>query len=164
MGQLLGILRVYVTLAVLALLAGTAAWTARSFRWKQVPEIFESMQPALLPSQLVRLDKRVRGTEDLKRGDVVAYLRDPLEPKDVRFGRVVALPGDRVEVKGGALWVNGERPDEPMVGPVTEGEVPEHRLPRRHVFVLVDRRTDVAEDSRSAGAIDVGRILGKARR
>ena len=40
------------------------------------------------------------------RGEVVVF-RDNLDPGKTLIKRVVGLPGDRVQVRGGQLWVNG---------------------------------------------------------
>ena len=80
--------------------------------------------------------------------------------------RLIGLPGDRVKLEGGYLYVNGEKYDEPYVkdeyraggrndfGPVT---VPEGRY-----FVLGDHRS-VSVDSRSkaVGCVAAEQIVGK---
>lgn len=55
-----------------------------------------------------------RSTPNPKRGDVVVF-RYPLNPK-IFFGkRVVAIPGDRVEIRDKQLYVNGAAVAEPYV-------------------------------------------------
>jgi len=42
------------------------------------------------------------------RGDIVVF-RAPSDPRQIWVKRVVGLPGDRVAMKDGQLWVNGEK-------------------------------------------------------
>ncbi|MDR7471777.1 MAG: signal peptidase I, partial [Armatimonadota bacterium] len=65
-----------------------------------------SMEPTLLPHDRVLVDKisyRLRGPH---RGDVIV-LRYPLNPQRNYIKRIVALPGDAVEIRDGRLIVNG---------------------------------------------------------
>ena len=84
-----------------------------------------------------------------ERGDVVVFRTPP----DVRalqadggserlLKRIVAVAGDVVEVKGGALWVNGVRQEEPYLEDSPDYRMPRVRVPEGHVFVLGDNRNN----------------------
>src|SRR5262249_18417522 len=51
---------------------------------------------------------------DPKRGDIVVY-RQPQRPSVEFVKRIVGLPGDTIQIKGGVLYVNGDPvPREPL--------------------------------------------------
>ena len=95
----------------------------------------------------------------LNNGDEVAYVQDD----KLRFGRIVALPGDVVDISEDALTVNGYGVYEDAVYPTT-GEGAKIRfpytVPEGTYFILNDYRSDV-NDSRTFGAIPKGGIKGK---
>lgn len=85
------------------------------------------------------------------RGDLIVYRHNG----ETTFGRVAALPGDRVEIKDGTVWVNGyvalqEQLQMPENGAVAV-EIP-LTVPEKSVFVLSDNSSDI-NDSRLYGAI-----------
>ena len=88
---------------------------------------------------------------NLNTGDEIAYERDG----QIYFGRIVAMPGDTVEISDGSLTVNGYGVFEDAVYPTTdEGSkiTYPYKVPENTVFVLNDYRSD-ATDSRTYGAI-----------
>ena len=70
-----------------------------------------SMAPALLPGDLIMVDKRIDHASKnlgLKRGELVVfkYPRD----KNMHFiKRIIGLPGDKIELRGMELYVNGKK-------------------------------------------------------
>ncbi len=83
-----------------------------------------SMEDTLLVGDFLMVNKFIYGTQipftdrtilpgirPLRAGDVVVF-RYPLDGRDF-IKRCVAVAGDTVEVRGGDLYVNGQRPDEP---------------------------------------------------
>lgn len=76
--------------------------------------------------------------------------------------RVIALEGDVVQVKGGAVHVNGARLNEPYLK--DGGPMPDYgpyKVPGDTVFVMGDNRAN-SQDSRVFGAIKRSSIVGKA--
>jgi signal peptidase I len=65
-----------------------------------------SMKPTLMPGDVVNVAKYPAGTQPA-RGDLIAF-RLPSDTKTVFIMRVVGLAGDKVQVVGGALQINGE--------------------------------------------------------
>ena len=125
----------------------------------------ESMVPTLLVNDRVivfQLDK------DPARGDIVVFNRPPTDPKtsesdpDVLIKRVIGLPGDVVESKDGAVYVNGQRLVEPYLpeGVRTDINAP-ITVPAGRLLVLGDNR-GVSYDGRRFGPIDKGLVIGRA--
>lgn len=78
-----------------------------SANWYQLMLIQgRSMMPAYKHLQMVVLDKH---TESYTRGQVVAFSCESLSGNLVK--RIVAIPGDRVQIQNGTLYVNGEVSD-----------------------------------------------------
>jgi signal peptidase I len=76
--------------------------------------------------------------------------------------RVVALPGETIEVRGGVVYINGLRLVEPYLpsGAFTADLAPT-TVPARHLYVLGDHRVNSA-DSRFFGPISQSSIVGRA--
>ncbi len=121
-----------------------------------------SMVPEQRNGERILVNKFIYNFRPISRGDVVVfwYTEDP----DVSFiKRVVALPGDRVEIKRGKLLVNGELVDEPYVKPehIDRRSFPSQEVRAGHYFVLGDNRRG-SNDSRSWGLVPQRYIYGKA--
>ena len=96
-----------------------------------------------------------------RRGDIVV-LRGPDGSTRDFIKRIVAVPGDTVEISGRSLLVNGAAVDEPYVAELDSGAlVRPVVIPPDHYYVLGDNRR-VSSDSRSWGPVPMGTIIGKA--
>jgi len=96
---------------------------------------------------------------ELKQGEEIVYRADGA----VRFGRIIALGGDSVEILNDYIMVNGYGIFEDVVYPTTsEGakiSFP-YTVSENCVFVLNDYRSDIS-DSRIFGAIPLNDVQGK---
>jgi signal peptidase I len=91
----------------------------RSFLFEPFRIPSDSMMPTLLDGDFIFVSKfsyglrlpvlniKVLRTGEPARGDVIVF-RKPSEPSVNYIKRLVGLPGDRVEVRGDAVWVNGQ--------------------------------------------------------
>lgn len=121
-----------------------------------------SMLPTLRDGEhyiLNRLSYRYREPE---RHEVVV-IRDPGH-QDYAVKRIVAMPGDTLQLKDGAVFVNGQKQIEPYLAPGTTTACPLSSeifvvLGKDQYFVLGDNRP-LSEDSRTYGAIHRSQILG----
>ena len=76
--------------------------------------------------------------------------------------RVVGLPGDKLEGRGGALWRNDRRVEEPYLRAGTfTSEFKAVRVKPDHLWVMGDNREDSA-DSRVFGQIHRSALVGRA--
>ena len=53
-----------------------------------------------------------------ERGDIVVFAL-PRDPQQVYVKRLIGLPGDRIQMRGGELFINGQQVERRPVGPVT---------------------------------------------
>jgi len=119
-----------------------------------------SMQPNLYYDQRVMAEKiTYRLVHGPRRGDVV-IIGVPGEEEPL-IKRVVALPGETVEVHGGQAFINSEPLEETWT--IQQGglDYPATLIPPLHVFVLGDNRGS-SRDSRSFGPVLVDQIVGRA--
>jgi len=92
----------------------------------------DSMMPTLLDGDFIVVSKYSYGlrlpivnrkfidTDVPQRGDIVVF-RYPVDPNVNYIKRLVGLPGDRIEVRGDQLIVNGEAIPQQLVGDYTDG-------------------------------------------
>jgi signal peptidase I len=142
----------------------------------------ESMLPQLAVNDRVIVSKLAYRLHDPRRGDIVVFdapkgasgradrswapvrlLRRLLAPSAREYvKRVVALPGDRVEARGGHVMVNGRVVVEPYLPPDTRTDDFGPRVvPPGRLWVMSDNRV-ATQDSRSFGPIRRSSVVGRA--
>jgi signal peptidase I len=131
-----------------------------------------SMEHSLEPDQYVLVDKLTPRIGPYLRGDIVVFAPPP---GFERAGgapfikRVIGVAGDTVEVKGGAVFVNGTELVEPYLFAEAPGEPSEPTtasrgswtVPAGELFLLGDHRA-VSEDSRTFGTVPISSVIGRA--
>ncbi len=124
----------------------------------------ESMESTLTENDRVLVNKLSYRLHDVNRGDVIVFRRDPNTPGDTDdlIKRVIGLPGETVEIRAGAVYIDGLLLDEPYLDPdVVMDDYPSTPVPDDEFFVMGDNR-DQSFDSRWIGTIPRGRIVGRA--
>ncbi len=126
-----------------------------------------SMMPTIWPGDFL-LGTKWRAA-NVARGEIIA-LRCPNDKDQICLKRVVGLPGDRIEIRAGALTVNGEPPDqdrsvwpEATLDSEPKAEPVAIVVPPQHIYVLNDKR-EALEDSRSWGPIKTDLIEARIQR
>lgn len=125
------------------------------------------MMPTLPAEKTLLIDPRVHRADQLKADDIVLYSCETPGSRNVRkvAARVVGLPGDRVKMVKGEVFVNGQRAAT-SVAPDKKApdDYAEIFVPRGSVFVLCDSRSGFKNvDSRALGPIGCWAIVGKVR-
>ncbi len=135
----------YLVAVALAVVMPVRTWVA-----EPIVIASASMEPTLRVGTLMVLDKWSLRGRGPRRGEIVSF-RSPIEEEDL-VKRVIAVPGDTVEIRAKKVFVNGAEVDEPFavhhranqrlegddLGPLT--------VPAAAYFVLGDNR-DESNDS-----------------
>ena len=112
-----------------------------------------------------KIDYRLHAPQ---RGDII-ILRPPTSNSTDFIKRVIALPGEKLLIRSGVVYINGHRLDEPYLPEawtndtnpapwsIGDGSV----IPANEYFVMGDNRNR-SQDSRFFGPIKADRIDGKA--
>ena len=121
-----------------------------------------SMAPLLSDQERIFINKFVYRFEPIQRGDVVVFWY-PLDHSKSFIKRVVGLPGEAVEIRQGAVYVNGKIVPEPYVPPQYEdlSDFGPVRVPKDNYFVMGDHRIS-SNDSRVFGPVASRFIYGRA--
>lgn len=120
-----------------------------------------SMRPSLLDGDRLVVDRVGHQLAGISRFDMIV-LRYPVDPGVDFVKRVVGLPGDRVRLERGGLFVNGT-PIPQEFGHVEESaSMPERIVPPDHYFVLGDNRP-ISCDSREFGVVAGELVKGTVR-
>ncbi|MDA1329468.1 MAG: signal peptidase I [Chloroflexi bacterium] len=120
----------------------------------------QSMEPTFHDGDYVIVNRLTYRTGDFKRGDVVVF-PFPHNREEDFIKRVIALPGDRILIQGGSVFVNDVAIEEDYLAERTLGNMAEEIVPPGHVFVMGDNRND-SSDSRVWGPLSTDEIIGKA--
>lgn len=184
-GQKKSVLREWIESFLIAALIATFVRTF-FFQMYRIPT--ESMVPVLMPGDKVFVDRLRYGTRipiinvhldgfrDLRRGDVVVFVppQEAVKPwyKRKQFiKRLVGLPGERLLIRGGDIYINGVRiideaiatnyyRSEPQFGEYATADN-EVLIPQDKYFFLGDNSSN-SKDSRDWGCADREWIVGRA--
>lgn len=128
--------------------------------------IGESMEPTLYHGQDVLINRVAYKFMSPKSGDIIVFLPNGNANSHDYIKRVVAVPGDTVQIKDGKLYVNGQEQDsnDSLYDKMEDAGVASNKLKLTddEYFVLGDNRNS-SEDSRSAniGTVKLNSIIGK---
>lgn len=128
----------------------------------------ESMYPTLKEGDILILKKyeTLLKTQKYKRGDIIVF-KSPFETEDKFFiKRVVALPGDKINISNGYIYINDRKLEEYYIkeGLLTEELIygNEYNVTEDEIFVIGDNRLPgKSSDSRSFGGVNLKTIEGK---
>lgn len=127
-----------------------------------------SMEPNFEDREYLIVDEISFRFREPRRGEPIVF-RFPRDPRQFFIKRIIGLPGERVEIRQGRVWIfnqespEGMRLDEFYLDPPHRPTRPDgtYSLSTDQYFVLGDNR-DFSSDSRSWGLLEVDRIVGRA--
>lgn len=146
-------------------IAFVIAFLIKSYILRPVYVVGASMEPCLSSGQVLIMWKLDYKLGDPKRGDIVVIKKeqDTLDHKSL-IKRVIALPGETVEIKNGKVYIDGKElyPDYVDVRTPANGFV-KTKVPEGMYFAMGDNRSN-SRDSRDStiGFILRDNIEGKA--
>ena len=121
-----------------------------------------SMRPTLESHERLVVNKFIYQFRPPERGEILVF-RYPRDPSRDFIKRVIAVPGDSIEIKDQRVFVNDQLLNEPYILEKTRSTYPKATVPPGTIFVMGDNRNN-SEDSRfvDVGFVPYDLIKGKA--
>jgi len=145
----------FLTLLIAAVIFGAFNFTLQTFGI-----YMSSMEPSFYEGQRLLVNKAIYLIDDPERGDVFIF-NAPNGRNGDYIKRVIGLPGDTVEIKEGAVYVNGAKLDEPYIMNNPGYTMAEQEISPDMYFVLGDNRNN-SDDSHHGWLVPRENIIGKA--
>jgi signal peptidase I len=118
------------------------------------------MEPNYVEGEWILASKATYWFHEPERGDVI-ILHPPFDTEEVYIKRLIGLPGDTVEIKGGVVYIDGIALEEPYIKEAPSYTFPLTELGEDEYFVLGDNRNN-ANDSHTGWTTTREDIIGKA--
>lgn len=122
--------------------------------------VFSSMEPNLHSGQRLLISKVVYKFHEPERGDIIVFPNPNNQDEDY-IKRIIGLPGETIEIKGGVVYINGLELDEPYIKDPSSRSFEKQEIPENEYFVLGDNRNN-STDSRTGWTVPRESIVGKA--
>lgn len=142
------------------------AWAITTFALEKTNMVGSSMEITLQSGDTIIINRLAYLFSEPERFDVVVFCKNGKEHSYYSIKRIIGLPGEKIKISEGKVYINGELLSEPML--VEDIFIPglaeeEIALDSDEYFVLGDNRND-SEDSRFAnvGNVVTSEIIGKA--
>ena len=144
------------------LVSAAASILIITFLYQPVRVEGTSMLPRLEDHDRLFINKFVYHIEAISRGDIVVF-HYPRDPAKSYIKRVIALPGDRIRIDRGEVYLNGKQlPESYVPEQYRDGRtMSEMVIPDDCYFMMGDHRS-ISSDSREFGPVERSLIYGKA--
>ncbi|MCM1325323.1 MAG: signal peptidase I [Bacteroidales bacterium] len=122
-----------------------------------------SMEPSLYNGEKIFVDRFIYVISSPRSGDVVIFLPNGNENSHYHTKRVLAVPGDKVWVSEGVLYVNGQESKWTTEKILDAGIADEEFILQNEEYFCMGDNPNNSEDSRSAniGPVRKDNIIGK---
>lgn len=159
------ILKILITL-VEACIVIFAAYAITHYGLETMTVSGEYMNPTLKSGDSIMINKLSYRMHKIQRNDIVVIQETGSEHSYFTLERVIGLPGERVLIQDGQVYINGKLLKEKLDFPLMENggmALETITLDRDEYFVLGDNRNE-CEDSRNATVGNIAKkdIMGKA--
>lgn len=120
-----------------------------------------SMEPTFSSNEYLLVDEISYRFEEPQRGQVIVF-RYPRDPRQYYIKRVIGLPGERLEIKLGKIYINGKELRENYLDEFRVGatNLESQIIPTDHYFLMGDNRIN-SMDSRIFGPVDKKFLIGR---
>lgn len=174
-------------LPILLLIAFGLALLIKTFLVQAFYIPSESMEPSLDVGDRVLVNKVVYHLHPPRRGDIIVFEEPHPGPQPHRnpaqalwrwltqglgvsasaerdfIKRVVAVPGETLEIKQGRVFINGRRLSEPYLAAAFDRrDYPPTKVPSNSLFVMGDNRTNSNDSRFGLGFIPYDKVVGRA--
>ncbi|MCP2605016.1 signal peptidase I [Candidatus Aminicenantes bacterium AH-873-B07] len=121
----------------------------------------KSMQPSLQNNERVIVNKVIYKIKKIERFDVIIF-KYPLKPDKFFIKRVIGLPGEKISIKNGNVYINNKRLEEPYLKKdfKSHENLPQILIPQDYYYVLGDHR-NWSNDSRNGWLVPKKNIIGE---
>ncbi len=119
-----------------------------------------SMEPTLHDNERLIANKISYRFETPERGEIIIF-KPPLEIKRNYIKRIIGVPGDKIEITEGEIYLNDKKLEEPYVKNRSYENMPPTIVPDNSFFVLGDNRPN-SSDSRYWGFVPRKNVVGRA--
>lgn len=132
----------------------------QNYAYSQTKVEMNSMQNTLFEGQRLIEDKIQYRFSEPKRGDIIIINGPESDRRLVK--RVIALPGETIDIRDGEVYIDGVKLKEPYAKGTTSanGLAMPYTVPEGKVFAMGDNR-EVSLDSRELGPIAFDSVEGK---
>lgn len=131
---------------------------------EQISNIGDSMSPALENGDVVLVNRFIYKVKSPQMGDLIVFKPNGNENSHYYIKRVVAGPGDTVQIKEGFLYVNDELVTDLPVGKISNAGMAEEPVSvEKDTYFVIGDNPNSSEDSRYAdiGNVNLKDIEGK---
>jgi len=144
----------------ITILIAVAVFIALQLNVQSYTVVMSSMEPNFHDGECIMVNKVSYRSSDPQRGDVIVF-DPPFESSYPFIKRVIGLPGETVEIKGGKVFINGMPLDEEYIMAPPNDPMSAREVPDNEYFVLGDNRNN-STDSSKGWTVARDNIIGKA--